>query len=126
MGQEELIDDPRFCDAVSRVANRDELDDLVSKWMADHTMAEVLKVFSEHKVAIAPILSIEDIFENEQYVARGDVLRVHDDELGGDVAMPAVFPFFSRTPGVVRHAGRPLGADNDDVFTEWLAPRQRV
>jgi crotonobetainyl-CoA:carnitine CoA-transferase CaiB-like acyl-CoA transferase len=31
-----------------------------------------------------------------------------------------VVPRMSRTPGQVRHPGRPLGADNEEIFGEGL------
>jgi crotonobetainyl-CoA:carnitine CoA-transferase CaiB-like acyl-CoA transferase len=119
LGQPQLIDDSRFHDAPSRVANRDELDNLIEKWMLGHTMAEVLEIFEQHAVAIAPILSVADMFENPHYQAREAIVEAPDPELG-QVAMPAVFPKFSRTPGAVHHAGRPLDADNRSVLRDWL------
>ena len=34
--------------------------------------------------------------------------------------MPGVFPFLSRTPGEIKHLGRALGADNNDVYGDLL------
>jgi crotonobetainyl-CoA:carnitine CoA-transferase CaiB-like acyl-CoA transferase len=119
IGRPELIDDARFCDATSRVANRDELDEIIVAWMADHTLAEVRRVFAENDVAIAPILSVADMFEEPQYQVRGDIQLVEDADLGS-VALPAVIPFFSRTPGSIRHAGPGLDADRQRIMSEWL------
>jgi hypothetical protein len=41
--------------------------------------------------------------------------EIPDDELG-PLRMHNVFPRLSATPGTIRHAGRPIGADNDGVF----------
>ena len=34
--------------------------------------------------------------------------------------MEVVFPKFSSTPGSVRHGGRELGYDNDEIYSERL------
>jgi crotonobetainyl-CoA:carnitine CoA-transferase CaiB-like acyl-CoA transferase len=116
----ELTDDPRFSDAAARVANRDELDDIISEWAASRTLTELVDTFESHNIAISPILSIADIFADVQYKARETIAYVEDDELGGLVAMPTVVPRFSRTPGRIRHAGRALDADHDDILRDWL------
>jgi crotonobetainyl-CoA:carnitine CoA-transferase CaiB-like acyl-CoA transferase len=51
--------------------------------------------------------------------ARGNVIRVDDDELGS-VRMQGVVPRLSETPGEVRHAGQTLGASNESVYGELL------
>jgi crotonobetainyl-CoA:carnitine CoA-transferase CaiB-like acyl-CoA transferase len=42
------------------------------------------------------------------------------DEDFGSVRMQGVVPRFVETPGEVRHSGRALGADNDDVYLNML------
>jgi crotonobetainyl-CoA:carnitine CoA-transferase CaiB-like acyl-CoA transferase len=51
--------------------------------------------------------------------AREMLVEVEDEELG-PLRMHGVFPRMSDTPGRVRHAGRPLGADNENVFGAGL------
>jgi len=51
----------------------------------------------------------------------GDAVAKSLLEVDG-VRMPSVLARLSRTPGEVRHAGRDLGADTDEVLTDgWLA-----
>jgi formyl-CoA transferase len=103
------------------VANREELEDIITGWITDHTLAEVIDTFDTFGVAIAPYLSIADIVEDPQYAAREAIITVEDEDLG-PVRMQNVFPKFGRTPGKVRHTGRAkIGADQDDVLGDWLA-----
>jgi crotonobetainyl-CoA:carnitine CoA-transferase CaiB-like acyl-CoA transferase len=121
IGRPDLKTDERFAINTARVANRGALDDIISTWIGEHTLAEVLDTFDKYGVAIAPYLSIADIFENEQYAAREAIITVEDDELG-PVRMQNVVPKFGRTPGKVRHTGRSkIGADQDEVLADWLA-----
>jgi crotonobetainyl-CoA:carnitine CoA-transferase CaiB-like acyl-CoA transferase len=120
IGRPELITDPRFVTNRTRLAHRDELDAILSAWMADHSLAEVTSVFDQHEVAIAPVYSIADIFDEPHYWAREAIIEVDDDELG-PVRMQGVVPKFSRTPGSVRRTGPKIDEDRDAVLADWLA-----
>ena len=39
---------------------------------------------------------------------------------GGALPMEGVFPRMTMTPGSVRHAGKSMGADNDEIFAQRL------
>jgi formyl-CoA transferase len=58
-----------------------------------------------------------DIFEDEQYAARNDIVEVEDPDLGS-LKTAAPVPRFSRTPGTVDHAGPRHGQHNDEVYLE--------
>jgi crotonobetainyl-CoA:carnitine CoA-transferase CaiB-like acyl-CoA transferase len=126
IGRPELAEDRRFSSAKARLENADELDKLVADWIAAHDLNEVLSRFREIEAPIAPVYSIDQIVQDEQYRARESVVEVPDEDLG-TVLMQNVVPRLSLTPGSIRHSGRTrLGADNDAVFKEILgreAPR---
>ncbi len=63
--------------------------------------------------------SIADVFSDPQVAARENLVSVPDGK-GGEVRMVNVMPKLSRTPGRIRHAGRPLGADNEEVYGNLL------
>ena len=120
IGRPDLLTDARFLTNKARMAHRDELDEILSAWMADHTLAEVTRIFDEHQVAIAPVYSIADIFAEPHYWAREAIIEVDDDELG-PVRMQGVVPKFSRTPGAVRHTGPRIDQDRESILADWLA-----
>jgi crotonobetainyl-CoA:carnitine CoA-transferase CaiB-like acyl-CoA transferase len=120
IGRPDLLTDARFLTNKARMAHRDELDEILSAWMADHTLAEVTGIFDEHQVAIAPVYSIADIFAEPHYWAREAIIEVDDDELG-PVRMQGVVPKFSRTPGAVRHTGPRIDQDRESILADWLA-----
>jgi crotonobetainyl-CoA:carnitine CoA-transferase CaiB-like acyl-CoA transferase len=53
------------------------------------------------------------------YAARGNIVSVPDPDLG-TLRMQAVIPRFARTPGHIREAGGPLGADNEAIYQREL------
>jgi formyl-CoA transferase len=115
--------DPRFKTARDRVKHVEEIDGIVGGWIGRHTLAEVLQAFEKHEGAIAPVYDVAQILEDPHYRARRDVIDVPDEELGS-VKMQNAFPFMSRTPGQVRHAGPKLGAHNADILGRELGLTQ--
>jgi formyl-CoA transferase len=73
---------------------------------------------------LGPVYDMRDVFADEQYAARDDIVAVDDDEVG-TFRTHGVVPKFSRTPGDVTHAGPPHGAHNVEVYSELgLSPEE--
>jgi formyl-CoA transferase len=71
------------------------------------------------EVVSSPVFSVADIFEDQTYQEREDIVSIEDDELG-TVRMQAVVPKLANHAGRVWRTGPSLGQDNDLVFTEYL------
>jgi crotonobetainyl-CoA:carnitine CoA-transferase CaiB-like acyl-CoA transferase len=110
-------EDPRFTTFEGRVEHREELDRIVADWVAARPSEEVLAAFERAHAAIAPVYSMADLLADPHMAAREAIVEVDG------VRMPGVVARLSRTPGEVRHAGRGLGADTDDVLTAGWSPR---
>ena len=67
----------------------------------------------------APVYDIRDIFQDEQYAARNDIVEMEDPELG-TVRMVGVIPKFPETPGEVRWTGKDLGSFNREIYCDLL------
>jgi len=102
--------DERFATFQGRMAHRDEVEERMGSWIAERTFEEVVAAFDEAQAAVAPVLSMADIAADPHYAARGAITEVDGTPMQGLVAR------LSRTPGRIRWAGRPLGADQDDVL----------
>ncbi|WP_328539318.1 CaiB/BaiF CoA transferase family protein [Streptomyces sp. NBC_00344] len=116
VGRPDVIDEPWFASGAQRARHADELDEAVSGWIARHDRAEVMAAFEEAQAAIAPVYDIADAMEDPQYRALGTFAEVPDEELG-TVRMQNVLFRLSGTPGAIRWAGRPHGADTDEVLS---------
>ena len=118
--RDDIADDCRFASADVRRESAEELDEMVSEWIAVHTLDEVLETFAECRAPIAPVLGVDEIVQNAQYVERESVIRVRDTDLG-EVLMQAPTPRLSRTPATVRWVGSTeIGADGDAVVEDLL------
>ena len=121
MDMPELASDPRFIDNRARVANHDELDDIISTWTGSHTLADARDILDSAGVPAGPVMSIADIAADPQFQARGMIAHVPDARLdGGEAVLPGIVPRLSETPGVIHHAGGDVGSDTAAVFSELL------
>ncbi|MFJ5783393.1 CaiB/BaiF CoA transferase family protein [Streptomyces hydrogenans] len=116
VGRPELIDEPWFADGTGRAAHAEELDAAVGGWIARHTRDEAMAAFEKAEAAIAPVYDVRDVLDDPQYQALGTVTEVPDPELG-PIRMQNVLFRLSDTPGGIRWAGRPHGADTEEVLT---------
>ncbi len=117
MGRPELA--LEYPTSAIRVANRNLVNSIVAEWMASHALKDVIEKTRTGGVPCAQIYSIKEIFEEPQYKARQNLLKIHDERVG-ELVLPAALPRMSETPPVFRHAGRALGADNEEVYAELL------
>ncbi|HWA17356.1 MAG TPA: CoA transferase [Devosia sp.] len=102
--------DPRFATFQARSANRVELENMLVDWIAARSSEEVMREFRRVDAAIAKVLDMKDIFADPHYQARDMIVDV------GGVTMQNVVADFSKTPGKVRHPGKPFDADTDEVL----------
>jgi crotonobetainyl-CoA:carnitine CoA-transferase CaiB-like acyl-CoA transferase len=116
VGRPELTDEPWFATGAGRAAHADLLDSAVGTWIARHSRADVLAAFEKAEAAVAPVQDVRDVLTDPQYQALDSVTTVDDPELG-PLRMQNVLFRLSATPGAIRWAGRPHGADTDEVLT---------
>jgi crotonobetainyl-CoA:carnitine CoA-transferase CaiB-like acyl-CoA transferase len=107
-----LGDDPRLATFAGRVEHRAEVDAHFAGWVAERPLYQVLEEFAAAHAAAAPVFTMADILDDPHLAARRAIVDVDGVPMQGLVAR------LSRTPGRIRGAGRPLGADTDAVFGE--------
>ena len=119
MGRPELAEDPRYKVNTDRIANREEIEGITEAWTLSMAREEVVAACDRFEVPCAPILSIADICAHPQFQAR-EMFVALQDELAGEVVLPAVVPKLSRTPGQVKSLGPDMGQDNLAVYRDLL------
>ena len=123
IGQPELIDDPRFANNMDRVKNVAALDTYIEEWMGRHTLDEVSAILRQADVPFGPVNNIADIAADPHAKARRMIVETPDED-GSALPMEGIFPRMSDTPGSVRHAGKSMGADNQEIYRERLGLSQ--
>lgn len=119
MNRLDLLENEKFSVNAARLKHNDEMDAIVSQWIASKTRDDVLDILDTHGVPVSPILSIRDIFEHPQFKARENIVEVHHPRLG-KVKVPGIIPKFEKTPGRIRHIAPDLGEHNYDILTKML------
>jgi crotonobetainyl-CoA:carnitine CoA-transferase CaiB-like acyl-CoA transferase len=107
-----LGDDETLLTFDGRVAARDRIDGRMAQWIGERTRDEVLAAFEEAHAACAPVYSMNEVLADPHVQARGSIQDVDGTPMQGLVA------HLSATPGRIRWAGRPLGADTDEILAE--------
>jgi crotonobetainyl-CoA:carnitine CoA-transferase CaiB-like acyl-CoA transferase len=115
VGGEALASDPRFATNAARLEHAEELDGLIADWVGARTLSEALAEFEDAQAAAAPVYRMADLFTDPHIAARGSIEQVPDPDLGR-VAMAAVVPRLSATPGAIRWAGQAMGSANARVY----------
>jgi crotonobetainyl-CoA:carnitine CoA-transferase CaiB-like acyl-CoA transferase len=110
--------DDRFGTFVGRMEHRDELEGVLSDWIAARPSADVLAAFEAAHAAAAPVYTMADLARDPHVQERGVLAEVDG------VVMPGPVARLSRTPGRIAGSGRPLGADTDGVLAETARPEE--
>ena len=115
IGRTDLADDPRLATNVGRVPHAASIDDAIASWTRTQPYDAAFAALDAADVPCGPIYSVADQLHDPHFAARGQIERVRV-ETGEEVAIPAVAPQLSATPGRTAWAGPPLGAHNHDVY----------
>ena len=118
VGRPELIDEPWFAAGADRARHANVLDEAVGEWIARRTRTEVLEAFEKAEAAVAPVQDVRDVMADPQYTALDTITTIPDDPELGPLRMQNVLFRLSGTPGAIRWAGRPHGADTQAILTE--------
>ena len=115
VGRPEVAGDGEFGTYAQRDARRDDVDRMVTDWTGSRTRDEVLARCEEMQVPCGMVAAIDEIFEDPQYAARGNIVLV-DDPRAGTVAMQNVVPRMTETPGGIEWLGPAVGAHNEEIY----------
>ena len=118
IGRPDMAEDPRLEQNQGRVENEKEIDAAIEKWTREHTSDEVLTTMDEVSVPAGPILSVEDMMNDEHYIARGMFQEVEAN--GRTLHIPAMLPILTETPGSTEWPGPELSEHTEEVLTELL------
>ena len=119
IGRDELAEKESYGLIAKRLANASKINLVVSEWMANRSAQEILELCEQNDVPCAPVNNIADIFKDEQYAARENLLEM-SSEKAAKVVIPNVIPRLSKTPGMIESLGPELGSSNADILSDLL------
>ena len=115
IGQESLIEDPRFKVPGDRKAREGELAELLELTMSRQTTAYWLELLAQAGVVAGPIYNMEQVYQDPQVRAREMVIDLEDPELGTlhNIGIPVKL---SATPGRINRRAPALGEHSEEVL----------
>jgi formyl-CoA transferase len=117
--REPLADDPRFATNPARIEHRDALIPLLAAMVKENTKAEWISLLESVGVPCGPINNLQEVFENEQVVARDIQLNV-PHPTAGSMKLVASPMRLSKTPVTVRMPPPLLGEHTEEILGATL------
>ena len=118
LGDDGIANDPRFATNADRMANLAALVDALTPHFKARTTADWLSALETGNVPAGPVLSINEMHEHPQTVARNMVTSV-THPVAGDVKTIGLPVKFSKTPGKVSTPAPRLGEHTREVLAEF-------
>ena len=115
IGQNELLQDPRFATVAARRQHRAELEDLVRTWASGKTRQEIWDGLRELDYFGAPVLSIGEVMEDRHIKHRRAFIE-RDHPTAGPTTLLAPWIHLSKTPPSIHDDAPVIGQHTDEVL----------
>ncbi|MDP2133203.1 MAG: CaiB/BaiF CoA-transferase family protein [Sulfuritalea sp.] len=125
IGRGDLAEDPQLASNAGRDARAAELYGVIDAWVGGNEADEVLRVTAAAQVPASRIFSVEDMFQDPQFLAR-QMLETAQLPDGKDFRIPGIVPRLSSTPGETRWLGPALGEHTESVLRRLGYPAAEI
>ncbi len=116
VGRDDLIDDPRFADDISRAKNHHLITEAMNDWAIKRTTEEVMRELEAARVPCGKVYELSEVLDDPQVKARELIKYVEYPGSAKPNPVPNTPVRLSETPGGVRHRAPILGEHTDDVL----------
>ena len=126
IGREDLANDPRLAGNPGRVTHQKLIDGAIAAWADKLTSAEVIQIMEDADVPVGAIFSIADAFDDPHYQARGLFEHVAVPNQDQPLAIPAILPKLTGTPGSTEWPGGEVGSHTDELLQGLGVDAERI
>ena len=118
IGREELIDDPEWSTPEARLPKLEQCFAMIEEWTKTKTKFEVMEILNPLNIPCGPILSMEELINEESLIKTGTVVEVDHPTRGKyrTIGNPIKL---SNSPTTVKRSPL-LGEHTDEILTEIL------
>ena len=118
VGREDLIDDPRCKDDITRGNHYEFIAQVMNEWCARKTRDEAISELEKARIPCGPVYNLDEVLSDPQVKARGllQELEYPTSRKLIPVSHPALR--MSETPAQLRHRAPMLGEHTNDVLRE--------
>ena len=113
----ELARHPDYATLHARLANRQEIDQMLSDWCRARTRDEVIRGFEEHHLAAGPVLTPAETAQ-DPHVEHREAIQQVTEKSGGTYRLTGPSAKFSRTPIRIRSAAPRVGEHYREILEE--------
>jgi crotonobetainyl-CoA:carnitine CoA-transferase CaiB-like acyl-CoA transferase len=118
VGREDLIDDPRFSDDISRANNCNVINQIMSDWCSDRSRDDAVAALESARIPCGPVYSLDEVLADPQVEARRLFEEVHFGGGGKPIPVTNTPVRLSETPASIRRQPPALGEHTDEVLAE--------
>jgi CoA:oxalate CoA-transferase len=115
----DLLEDPRLKTMWGRSENYGFLQSIIADWTKSMERDEIVRILLECDVPVAPVNTVEDIFNCPQAQAR-EMLVDTEHPIAGLVKIAGIPAKLSKTPGRIETAAPLLGEHTDEILKGLL------
>lgn len=125
LGRPDLADDPELASNAGRDRRAVEIYGVIDAWVAARDGDVVLAAMEAAEVPASPVFSVEDMFRDAQFAARGMIEEAALAD-GSPIRIPGVVPRLTDTPGATEWLGPGLGEHTEAVLAGLGYAAERI
>jgi len=118
VGRDDLVDDPRCADDISRANNHHLITEAMNNWTNQRTTEQAMRELEEARVPCGKVYELGEVFDDPQVKARELIRFVEYPGSAKPAPVPNTPVRLSETPGEVRRRAPMLGEHTDEVLRE--------
>jgi crotonobetainyl-CoA:carnitine CoA-transferase CaiB-like acyl-CoA transferase len=121
IGRADMNCDHRFSSNASRLANIEEVEQVVREFISQKTLEETLSQLDQAGVTIGPICDASQLINDRYVIERESIVEIEDEELGL-IPVHNIVPRLQGTPGSFRMPAPAMGQHSAELLGPLLAP----
>ena len=118
VGREDLIDDPRCQDDLTRADNHALITEVMNAWCRQRTRDETIAALEKARLPCGPVYDLDEVLDDPQVKARGIITETEFAASGTRVPVADTPMRLSRTPAAIRRGAPALGEHSAEVLSE--------
>jgi len=118
IGREDLIDDPRCLDDITRADNHELITEVMSSWISELTTDEAIRQLEEARIPCGKVYQLSEVFDDQQVIARGLFKYLDYPGSAKEVPIANTPVSLSATSGEIRQRAPALGEHTDEILRE--------